>query len=65
VKWNGQDDRGTTVASGVYFCKMTAGKFNETRRMVMLKPANTTASRPLSSQEKPKCHLTRPVILVR
>jgi len=37
VKWNGQDDRGTTVASGVYFCKMTAGKFSETRRMVMLK----------------------------
>jgi len=37
VTWNGQDDHGTTVASGVYFCKMTAGKFSETRRMVMLK----------------------------
>jgi hypothetical protein len=37
VIWNGQDDRGNTVASGVYFYKMTAGKFTETRRMVMLK----------------------------
>lgn len=37
VTWNGLDDRGTAVASGVYFCKMTAGKFTETRRMVMLK----------------------------
>jgi flagellar hook assembly protein FlgD len=35
--WNGRDDHGTTVVSGVYFCRMTAGKFSETRRMVMLK----------------------------
>ncbi|HKW14195.1 MAG TPA: FlgD immunoglobulin-like domain containing protein, partial [Candidatus Krumholzibacteria bacterium] len=37
VTWNGQDDRGTPVASGVYFYKMTAGKFSQTRRMVLLK----------------------------
>ena len=37
VTWNGHDDRGNAVASGVYFYKMTAGKFTETRRMVLLK----------------------------
>jgi flagellar hook assembly protein FlgD len=37
VTWNGQDDRGNPVASGVYFYKMTAGKFSQTRRMVLLK----------------------------
>jgi flagellar hook assembly protein FlgD len=37
VTWDGRSDGGVTVASGVYFCKMTAGKFTETRRMVMLK----------------------------
>lgn len=37
VTWDGRDDRGVTVASGVYFYKLTAGKFSDTRRMVMLK----------------------------
>jgi hypothetical protein len=37
VAWNGIDDRGQAVASGVYFCKLSAGKFTQTRRMVMLK----------------------------
>jgi flagellar hook assembly protein FlgD len=37
VTWNGQDDRGHAVASGVYFYKMTAGKFTQTKRMVLLK----------------------------
>lgn len=35
--WDGRDHGGAAVASGVYFYKLTAGKFSETRRMVMLK----------------------------
>jgi hypothetical protein len=37
VMWNGTDENGSRVASGIYFYNMKAGAFNETRRMVMLK----------------------------
>jgi hypothetical protein len=35
--WDGLDDRGQQVASGVYFYKMVAGNFTATRKMVLLK----------------------------
>lgn len=35
--WNGRRDDGTAVASGVYFCRLSAGSHVRTRQMVLLK----------------------------
>ena len=35
--WNGRDARGGSVGSGVYFCRLTAGKQSVSRKMVLLK----------------------------
>jgi hypothetical protein len=37
TRWDGRDDTGRQVASGVYHCRLQAGGFSETRQMVLLK----------------------------
>ncbi len=37
IQWDGRDDAGVTVGSGVYFYRLTAGKHTESKKMVMLK----------------------------
>ena len=36
-EWNGVDDNGRNVTSGIYFYRMTAVGFSETKRMVLMK----------------------------
>jgi hypothetical protein len=35
--WDGRDDRGVEVSSGVYFCRMEAEGFGDSTKMVLLK----------------------------
>ncbi|HEU4365188.1 MAG TPA: FlgD immunoglobulin-like domain containing protein, partial [Candidatus Krumholzibacteria bacterium] len=37
VNWDGRNDHGAPVSSGVYFYRMTARGFEDSRRMVLLK----------------------------
>ncbi len=36
IMWNGRSSNGTKVASGAYFVRLTSGKFNTTRKIVLL-----------------------------
>ncbi len=37
VQWNGMDQAGNQVSTGVYFCRLEAGKFSQTIKMLFLK----------------------------
>ena len=37
LKWNGDDEAGHTVASGVYFYNLDAGDFTQIRKMTLVK----------------------------
>ncbi len=36
-KWNGKDDAGRSVGSGIYFCRMNTGSYSATSKMVLMK----------------------------
>jgi hypothetical protein len=37
VQWSGSDDRGVPVSSGIYFYQISAGKFQDVRKLMLLK----------------------------
>jgi flagellar hook assembly protein FlgD len=37
VVWDGKDDRGNTMASGIYLYRLETGKHSETRKMMLMK----------------------------
>jgi hypothetical protein len=37
VTWNGKDDNGKSVSSGIYFYKLKAGKLKKTKKMLLIK----------------------------
>ncbi len=37
VVWNGTDNNGKSASNGVYYYRMTAGRYSETRKLILLK----------------------------
>jgi flagellar hook assembly protein FlgD len=37
LRWDGRDDRGAPVASGVYLCRLQTGEREQTRKLLLLR----------------------------
>jgi hypothetical protein len=37
IRWDGRNDHGSDVSTGIYFYSLRAGEFTDTRKMVLLK----------------------------
>jgi flagellar hook assembly protein FlgD len=37
ARWDGTDENGQKVSSGVYFYKMNAGKYSSSKKMILMK----------------------------
>jgi len=37
IIWNGIDDNGKSVSSGIYFYKLKTGNFEKTKKMILMK----------------------------
>jgi len=37
VEWDGKDDRGQQATSGIYFCRLQADDFSQTRRLILMR----------------------------
>jgi len=35
INWNGADDRGRVLANGIYFCRLAAGNYRATEKLVL------------------------------
>ena len=35
--WDGRNDEGSVVSSGLYFCRITAGEFTQTKKMILIR----------------------------
>jgi flagellar hook assembly protein FlgD len=36
VNWDGRDDTGMELKSGIYFCRITAASFKATRKLILI-----------------------------
>ena len=37
VVWDGKDENGKSVSSGIYFYKMNTGEYTSTKKMILMK----------------------------